>query len=343
MTTPQSGRLGGPAPDVPSPSGQPVSAGPAQPDESTATGGGVHQGTTEGVQRGNGEGEREQPGLPEAGQRGNPEGEQPGLPEAGKRGPPWDDQPGPPQVEQPGPTEGDERPRSPRRGGVAVPSILSGVGLALSLPPWGFWILAFPAAGLLWWRLEGLRPRARLWSGWLAGLGCFVPGLMWARSFTLAGAIALIVIEALFPAVACLAVPPRFIGARALAFPAAMTLAEAARMSWPFGGLPMGGVFLGQAGGPVLGAARLGGPLLLTAAVFTGGVAVAGLVQAALRGYASVDGARGPRSGGLRCPRRGGRRHHRRRPCPRRRSIPRARLPRRRSKEVGSAGSGSLR
>ena len=160
-----------------------------------------------------------------------------------------------------------------------MPSILAGVGLALSLPPWGFWILAFPAAGLLWWRLAGLRPRTRLWAGWLAGLGCFVPGLMWARAFTVAGAIALIVIEALFPAVACLFVPSRPIGARALAYPAALTLAEAARMSWPFGGLPLGGVFLGQAGGPVLGVARLGGPLLLTAAVFAGGVAVAGVVQ----------------------------------------------------------------
>jgi len=163
-----------------------------------------------------------------------------------------------------------------------VPSVLAGVGLALSLPPWGFWILAFPAAGLLWWRLDGLRPRTRLWAGWLAGLGCFVPGLMWARSFTLVGAIVLIVIEALFPAVACLVVPARPMGASALAYPAAMTLAEAARMSWPFGGLPIGGVFLGQAGGPVLGLARLGGPLLLTAAVFAGGVAVAGLAQAAV-------------------------------------------------------------
>jgi apolipoprotein N-acyltransferase len=172
----------------------------------------------------------------------------------------------------------------PRRGGVAVPSIVAGIGLALSLPPWGFWILAFPAAGLLWWRLGGLRPRTRLWAGWLAGLGCFVPGLLWARSFTILGAIALMVIEALFPAVACLVVPSRPIGARALAFPAAMTLAEAARMSWPFGGLPLGGVFLGQAGGPVLGLARLGGPLLVTAAVFTGGVAVAALAQTALAG-----------------------------------------------------------
>jgi apolipoprotein N-acyltransferase len=105
---------------------------------------------------------------------------------------------------------------------------------------------------------------------------------MWARSFTLVGAIALIVIEALFPAVACLVVPARPMGARALAYPAAMSLAEAARMSWPFGGLPLSGVFLGQAGGPLLGMSRLGGPLLLTAAVFAGGVAVAGLAQAAV-------------------------------------------------------------
>ncbi len=169
-----------------------------------------------------------------------------------------------------------------------MPSILAGVGLALSLPPWGFWILAFPAAGLLWWRLIGLRPRTRLWAGWLAGLGCFVPGLMWARAFTLPGAIALIVIEALFPAAACLFVPSRPIGAAALAYPAAMTLAEAARMIWPFGGLPIGGVYLGQAGGPILGLARLGGPLLLTAAVFAGGVAVAGLFLGAISRAAST-------------------------------------------------------
>ena len=149
----------------------------------------------------------------------------------------------------------------PGRGRVALPALASGLGLALSLPPWGFWVLAFPAAGLLWWRLGGLRPRTRLWAGWLAGLGCYVPGLAFARSFTLAGAAVLIAVEALFVGVACLAVPPTPVVARALAFPAAMTLAEAARQSWPFGGLPIGGIFLGQAGGPVLGVARVGGPL----------------------------------------------------------------------------------
>lgn len=179
-----------------------------------------------------------------------------------------------------------------RRGAIAVPALLSGVGLALSLPPWGWWILAFPSAGLLWWRLGGLRPRTRLWAGYLAGLGCYVPGLIWVRSFTGAGAVALIAVEAGFSALACLAVPAGPAVSRALAFPAALTLSEALRMNWPFGGLPLGGVFLGQADGPVLGVARLGGPLALTAAVYLGGVAVAALVEAGFRTVREESGTR---------------------------------------------------
>jgi apolipoprotein N-acyltransferase len=181
---------------------------------------------------------------------------------------------------------------TPRQGMVALPALLAGIGLALSLPPWGWWILAFPSAGLLWWRLGGLRPRTRLWAGWLAGLGLYIPGLLWARSFTLPGAAVLIAVEAAFTAVACLVVPARLLLARALAFPAALVLAEAARMIWPFGGLPIGGVFLGQADGPVLGVARLGGPLALTAAVYVGGVGVGVLGEAAVRAVRDAARAR---------------------------------------------------
>jgi apolipoprotein N-acyltransferase len=179
---------------------------------------------------------------------------------------------------------------TPRRGRVALPALASGLGLALSLPPWGWWILAFPAAGLLFWRLGGLRPRTRLWAGWLAGLGLYVPGLLWARSFTLPGALVLMAVEAAFVAAGCLAVPSAPVTARMVAFPAALTLAEAVRMRWPFGGLPIGGVFLGQADGPVLGVARLGGPLGLTIAVYLGGAGLAALVAAATKGVR--DGAR---------------------------------------------------
>jgi apolipoprotein N-acyltransferase len=163
----------------------------------------------------------------------------------------------------------------PRRGRVAAPSVAAGILLALSLPPWGWWPLGLIGAALLYWRLAGLRLRTRIWSGWLAGLGCYSIGLVWARAFNWYGAVVLILAEALFFAAAAGATPPR--RGRALAFVGACTLAEAVRMTWPFGGLPLGGVFLGQARGPLIELARLGGPLLTTAGVWAGGVAVATL------------------------------------------------------------------
>ena len=117
--------------------------------------------------------------------------------------------------------------------------------------------------------------RTRIWSGWLTGLGCFAIGLAWARAFNWYGALALVLFEALFFAVAAACTPPD--RGRAIAFVGACTLAEAVRMAWPFGGLPLGGVFLGQADGPFLQLARLGGPLLMTAGVYAGGVALATL------------------------------------------------------------------
>lgn len=163
-----------------------------------------------------------------------------------------------------------------RRGRILLPSLVSGLLLALSLPPWGWWPLGLAGAGLLYWRLGALPWAARLWSGWWAGIGCFALGLMWARAFNWYGALVLIVVEALFMAAAAGLTPPR--RGRAPAYVAAFTLTEAARMTWPFGGLPLGGVFLGQADGPLLPLARLGGPLLLTAAVWAGGVGVATFV-----------------------------------------------------------------
>ena len=165
--------------------------------------------------------------------------------------------------------------RLPRRGRVAAPSVVAGVLLALSLPPWGWWPLGLVGAAVLYWRLAGLPLRTRIWSGWLAGLGCYAIGLAWARAFNWYGALVLVVVEALFFAVAAAATPPS--RGRAPAFVGACTLAEAVRMTWPFGGLPLGGVFLGQARGPLVELARVGGPLLITAGVWAGGVALATL------------------------------------------------------------------
>ena len=62
-----------------------------------------------------------------------------------------------------------------------------------------------------------------------------------------------------------------------------LTLAEWARDSWPFGGVPPGGIALGQAGGPLLGTARLGGNILVAALTYLAGVALGNLVVALYR------------------------------------------------------------
>ncbi len=184
---------------------------------------------------------------------------------AADQGTPWTMQA--PTVHMPSPVAS-----KPRRGRVFLPSLLAGAGIAFSLPPWGWWVLAFPAGALLWWRIGGLRARTRLFAGWVAGLGLFIPGLWWATSFNLYGGIVLILVEALALGVACFMSPPG--RGRTPALAGAMVLLESLRDSWPFGGLPIGSPALGQAGGPLLGAARLGGPLVLVGLVWLGAGAV---------------------------------------------------------------------
>lgn len=172
-----------------------------------------------------------------------------------------------------------------RRGAVAIPALAAGGLAGASLPPGlglsvaGLWPLAWAGLGLLCWRLRGLGARARLLAGLLAGIAFFAITFEFLASFNLAGYAAVVVMEALFFAGACILVPPG--RGRLLAFPAAMTLAEAARSIWPVGGLPIAGLPLGQAGGPLLATSRLGGPLLVMGLSALGGAALAALAESA--------------------------------------------------------------
>jgi apolipoprotein N-acyltransferase len=109
----------------------------------------------------------------------------------------------------------------------------------------------------------------------------FVPGLWWATTFNTYGGVVLMAVESLAPGLAC-AVVPRRARWRTVALAGAMVLTEALRSTWPFGGLPMGGVALGQASSPLAGAARLGGPLLLVGLVWLGGGGVASMATASV-------------------------------------------------------------
>ena len=122
---------------------------------------------------------------------------------------------------------------------------------ALSLPPWGWWPLAFVGLALLYRVGEDAPWRRRLLLGWVAGLGHFGIGLFWMSEFTLPGGILATLFSATFVGAAAVLMPPAPGWRRAVAFPAALFLLEAIRVRWPFGGVPPGGLPLGQIGGPL--------------------------------------------------------------------------------------------
>jgi apolipoprotein N-acyltransferase len=154
-------------------------------------------------------------------------------------------------------------------------SALGGLLVALSLPPWGFWPLAFIGV-IVFETALGSQPtrRARAWMGFSFGAVWMFMGMAWMWFLTVPGyLIAGLLFAGLHAAAAAVAPtgPWRTIGR-----PAAHTIVEILRMSFPFGGVPLATLGISQAGGPLLGLARLGGVILLTWVVFQVGFALAG-------------------------------------------------------------------
>ncbi len=151
---------------------------------------------------------------------------------------------------------------------------LSGLLIALSLPPFGFWPLGVLGLAVLAAGLDGrpVRTRAALGAG--AGLGQYLVGLWWVRDFNVAGFVALVGVYVVLTAVIAAAVPARRRLGVLVGLPALVVLSEWLRGHFPFGGLPIGGLALGQAAGPLAPAARLGGTLLVAGVTALAGAAL---------------------------------------------------------------------
>jgi apolipoprotein N-acyltransferase len=146
-----------------------------------------------------------------------------------------------------------------------------GVLLALSLPPWGFWPLAIIGVACFEVAL-GATPsrRERFLYGWLFGAGWMFLGMGWMIQLTGPGYIAAGTIFAGYQSVAAAIAPTgpwRVIGR-----PVIHTLAEALRLSFPFGGVPLASMGISQVGGPLGQIAAIGGVILVTWVVFQLGV-----------------------------------------------------------------------
>jgi apolipoprotein N-acyltransferase len=162
-----------------------------------------------------------------------------------------------------------------------VAALCTGSGLALcaSMPPFGFWPLA--ALGFVGIdRLIAERSRGeRFRRGWLVAMALYVPGLVWMQALTLPGYLIACALYAAMLAAALALVPSG--PARWPALVGAWTLAELLRWSWPFGGVPLANLAVGQVAGPLAPVARVGGALLLVTVTVLAGQAIA----AALRGW----------------------------------------------------------
>jgi apolipoprotein N-acyltransferase len=161
-------------------------------------------------------------------------------------------------------------------------AIIAGLLVAFSLPPWGWWPLAYVGVALF----ATCRPnsnRARFMFGTLFALAWLAPGMAWMWFLTAPGyVIAALLFSALHGIASMItgAVTDRQ-KHRAIVGPLAHTLAEALRFSFPFGGVPLATLAICQAASPIAPIVRVGGPLLLTYVVLQIGFLLANLRETA--------------------------------------------------------------
>ncbi len=165
-----------------------------------------------------------------------------------------------------------------RRAVTVLACLASGVAIAAALPPWGWWPLAFVGvAGLD--RLIADRPRWSRWRrGTAVGVGLYVPSLAWMIELTAPGSVIATLAYSALLGLAMVIVPARAPG-RWIALPGAIALTELLRWSWPFGGVPLSSLAIGQAGGPLAPVLRIGGALLLVEVTVIGGICLSALLR----------------------------------------------------------------
>jgi len=160
---------------------------------------------------------------------------------------------------------------------VAATCLAAGILLAASLPPWGWWPLAFAGIILVDRVLDGVAVKGRFLRGALIGFALLGPTMAWLKELTFPGYLIAVGLYSVALGVFLMAVPPG--GGRRLALPGAWVLLEAFRGSWPFGGVPLSVLSTGQIAGPLAGLARVGGTLLIAAVTVGVGIGLAAAIR----------------------------------------------------------------
>lgn len=156
---------------------------------------------------------------------------------------------------------------------TAVRCAGAGLCIAGAVPPWGWWPLAFIGFALFDRLLIDTNATQRFRRGWAVAAWWLFPAMLWMVDLTAPGYFLALSIFGIYFGVAAAFTPPDAT-ARRLAFPGTFALAELIRWYWPFGGVPLANVALGQVDSPLGQTARLAGPLLVVVLVVVVGQAL---------------------------------------------------------------------
>ncbi|MDH3294115.1 MAG: hypothetical protein OER95_07315, partial [Acidimicrobiia bacterium] len=154
--------------------------------------------------------------------------------------------------------------RAVSRNRARLLALAAGLGLAGSVPPWGWWPLAFVGIAIVDHLIDTPSWRTRFARMWLAAAAWLYPAMLWMWDLTAPGYVVAVAFYAAYFGLAAALTPP---GLRPVTLPGTFALAEFARWSFPFGGVPLANVALSQVDSPLIWPARLGGPLLVVITV----------------------------------------------------------------------------
>jgi len=152
-------------------------------------------------------------------------------------------------------------------------SLVAGILVAAAMPPWGWWPLALVGVALYGTSVLPVDAtnRQRFTSGWLFGVGWFLPAMAWMWFLTAPGYLIAVALFAAFHGAAAVvagALTRGDVRRSPLVFAATHTLAESLRMSFPFGGVPLATLGIASASSPLAALAPWGGVVLITLSTF---------------------------------------------------------------------------
>ncbi len=136
------------------------------------------------------------------------------------------------------------------------------------MPPWGWWPLAFVGISIYGSIARSRRETSSFGSAAAFAAGWFLPAMAWMWFLTAPGFLVAVALFACLHGAAARAAatfPTHQHGPALIVF---HSLAEVVRLSWPFGGVPLATLAIGQSKSPLAALSPLGGVVMITVVVF---------------------------------------------------------------------------